>query len=706
MPSSTRRLRGGIRSRMTALVVGGVATTAVLLSGFGAWQAGRTGDHVVEEVDGLTDQQLERITDGVHAVVATQADSVSLKVSSDLEVARDVLARSGGLRLGAQTVTWTATNQVTKEQQSVELPRAMAGTTWLGQNKDLAATTPVVDDIKRLVGGTATLFQRMPDGSMLRVATNVETLDATRAIGTFIPAVGADGARNAVISAVEAGQTYRGNAFVVNAYYVSAYEPVLSPTGELIGMLYVGVQQESIPTLRASLLATTAGPHGFVEVLGGTGDRAGKLLVTEREGVTTAEEVTDADGRAYLVEAVAAATALQPGEHATVRYRDAETGPHTVRLAYAAGWDWVIAVDATDSDFAGAVETVESGTRRLMTVLLVAGVVAALLAIAVATVASRRMTRPLEKLRDRLADVAEGDGDLTTRLDEDQAGEAGQLARAFNAFVAKVASTVGGVAQVADRLHGTAGQVSTIATELGRASSRSAAQAEATREAAGRVGAHVADMSLGSREMAASITEISRNASEAAAVAGDGVRTVEETVARVQELSASSAQIDEVVKVITSIAEQTNLLALNATIEAARAGESGKGFAVVAHEVKELARETAEATEDISRRVAAIQDSTAAVATAMARVGEVMGSISGYQTNIAGAVEEQTATTEGMQRQMDVTAAAAEEITSSTGAVAEAAVTTDERSGAARTSATELGDLTRELSDLVSRFRH
>ncbi len=178
----------------------------------------------------------------------------------------------------------------------------------------------------------------------------------------------------------------------------------------------------------------------------------------------------------------------------------------------------------------------------------------------------------------------------------------------------------------------------------------------------------------------------------------------ESTNATISKLGESSTEIGNVVKVITSIAEQTNLLALNATIEAARAGEAGKGFAVVANEVKELAQETARATEDISRRVEAIQADTAGAVAAIGEISEVIARINDFQVTIASAVEEQTATTNEMNRSVTEAATGSTEIASNITGVARAAATTTEGVGQSQQTAAELARLSNQLEELCNRF--
>ena len=211
--------------------------------------------------------------------------------------------------------------------------------------------------------------------------------------------------------------------------------------------------------------------------------------------------------------------------------------------------------------------------------------------------------------------------------------------------------------------------------------------------------------SLTTEEMTASIREIAQNATEAASVATGAVGVASQAQDTVASLGESSAEIGQVIKVITSIAQQTNLLALNATIEAARAGDAGKGFAVVANEVKELAKETAKATEDIGRKIEAIQGDTSGAVSAISEISEVIGRINDIQTTIASAVEEQTATTNEIARSVTEAAGGANGIADDISQVASAA--DDTRQGAQNTlqSATELSTMAAELKAQVGRFR-
>ncbi|MGY1761375.1 methyl-accepting chemotaxis protein [Geodermatophilus sp. SYSU D00779] len=672
-----------------------------------AWQSSAFADEARADVEQLVADDLTQTASGVHDVVATQGASTAAKVDSDLAVAQHVLAQAGGLRLDRGTVTWQAKNQFSGEVTPVVLPRASVGGTWLGQNTDPGVPTPVVDQVQALVGGTATVFQRTgPAGDMLRVATNVVGTTGSRAIGTYIPATNPDGAPNPVLAAVLAGQTYRGNAFVVDSWYVSAYAPLFDGAGQVIGMVYVGQKQQNLPALRESLEQTTVGENGRVEVFGGTGDLRGQVLVS-RGGVRDGEsllDATDAEGTRWVEQVVDAAVALQPGEQATVRYVDAETGPHTVRVSYYQPWNWVIATIARDSDFAGPVGHLESGRSSMLTGVLVAVLVVAAAGGALAWLVGRRLTGPLERLRARMAEIADGEGDLTQRMDESGRDEVGDLSRAFNRFVEKVSATIRDVGACARTLAASAGTVATVADGLGDRAARSRDQARTAQQAAGDISAGVTSAAAGAEQMGASIAEIARSASEAARVGRSAADLARQTETTVAALGASSAEIGDVVKVIAAVAEQTNLLALNATIEAARAGEAGKGFAVVANEVKELAQEASRASEEITQRVQGIQADTSAAVGSIGRIAEVVRDMNDHQTTIASAVEEQTAVTNELTHSVGAAADGATAFTSTLTAVSEDAERSAADVDSARTAARELDRLTQELTRLLGVF--
>jgi methyl-accepting chemotaxis protein len=312
--------------------------------------------------------------------------------------------------------------------------------------------------------------------------------------------------------------------------------------------------------------------------------------------------------------------------------------------------------------------------------------------------------RDLVNYNTAIAQAAEklGRGDLTVQIAA--RSERDLLAKNFTHAVGSIRDTIREMAEGSSNLAAASEELSATSAQMSNNAEETAAQAGAVSSAAEQISANVQTVVSGAGEMTASIRAISSNAHNAAKVAGNGVKIAGEANQRVAKLNESSQEIGQVIKVITSIAEQTHLLALNATIEAARAGEAGKGFAVVANEVKELAKESAKATEDISRKIEAIQADTKGAIEGITEISQIIAQINDIQNTIAAAVEEQSATTNEISRNVNDVATGNQEIARNITGVATAAKSTTEGAEYTNNAAGELARLASTMQTLVRQF--
>ena len=311
-----------------------------------------------------------------------------------------------------------------------------------------------------------------------------------------------------------------------------------------------------------------------------------------------------------------------------------------------------------------------------------------------------------QKVDSMLAVVAAAaEGDLTREVTVGGADSIGKMGEGLGKFFADLRGNITSIAQTAVALSSASEQLTTVSQQMSANSEETAAQANTVANAAENVTQNLHSVATGAEEMTTTVQSIATNAGDAAKVAAEAVQTAHTANATVAKLGASGAEIGQVIKVITSIAQQTNLLALNATIEAARAGESGKGFAVVANEVKELAKQTARATEDISQKITAIQEDTRRAVESIGSITSIINRINDISGTIATAVEQQSATTNEMSRNVSEAAHGSSEILENIKGVAEAAESTTRGAQDAQRAAQQLAAMSTQLRGLVDQFK-
>ena len=685
----------------------------------------------------LADADFNHLVQGVYTLAITQQELIEKEIASSLNVAEDLAQKQGGLNLGAETIGWDAVNQLSKEKTVVSLPKMQVGTEWLGQIKGKETIVPVVDEVRNLVQTTCTIFQRMnPAGDMLRVATNVMLADGQRAIGTYIPGTNADGSANPVIQTVMKGETFVGRAFVVNAWYITAYKPIFDAGQQIIGMLYVGVPQESTVSLRKAIMEMVVGQTGNVEVL----DSKGAYVISKGGGQDgkVVLDLKDANGLAYVQEIIKAALALGPGEVGELQtsWNESSTEESRIKLfkfTYFKKWDWVIVASTFQDEILGSAHLIEEKARHGL--IWMVGLV--MLSIVVSSriwfFVARGIARPVQDAVNRLRDIAEGEGDLTMRLESTSGDEIGEMARWFNVFVEKLQGIISKVSGNTVAVEKSSHDLMDIAAEMAEksddTSSRASSVATAAEEMSSNLNAVAAAMEQSStnasmvsnaaEQMAATFGNIVRNVESATAISGKAVEQTAGTAGKMAILGQAAISIGRVTETITEISEQTNLLALNATIEAARAGDAGKGFAVVANEIKDLARQTATATLDIKRQIEEIQSTTSETVREIDQIADVISRVNDIVASISADVEAQSTSTQEIAENIAQASVGIQEVNENVGQssrvatdmamdiamVNTAAETISGSSAKVKTSAQDLQNMASELSRLVGSFK-
>ena len=593
-----------------------------------------------DELENLVEKNIEQITKDVYGLCETANDLIQRKIDYDLNVARKILNQHGKVSLGRETVEWDAKNQFNNNSLPVRLPKLFVGKTWLGKNNEFSRKSPIVDDVKELVGGTCTIFQKMNEqGDMLRVATNVEKLDHTRAIGTYIPAINPDGKSNPVITTVLSGNPYRGLAYVVNAWYLTAYEPINDMNGKILGVLYVGERLESVESLRKTILNIQVGKTGYVWVLHGTGKDKGTYIVSkngERDGENILDKV-DADGNYFVQTIIQKALLQKNGEVLFQRYPWKDTSQSVEKMkkssyTYFEPWDWVIGAGIYEEDYNASKQHIKDVMHNLVVKLALYGIIIVCVAVFSAYYLGKKMTKPLDLVINLAKQIASGNvhdvkNDLSAITSQQQAksrnkyflkniDETTQLLEAFDTMTNSLHSLIG-------QVHRSGIQVTTSATEI--SASIRQLQATVTEQAAStkEVSATSKEISGTSVDLVFTIDGVNDSVSETASMADFGrsnlnnmesvmqrlIKATGSISSKLADINTKTNKISSVGTTINKISDQTHLLSLNAAIEAEKAGEYGKGFSVVAREINRLSDQTSVATQEIEYMVKEMQSS-------------------------------------------------------------------------------------------------
>jgi methyl-accepting chemotaxis protein len=595
-------------------------------------QSKLTLDVSAEESIKLAYTDLDHIAEGVYRMAESQQEVLEKQMLHSLNVARDIVERQGGFSFSDEKIAWTGVNQYTQNPVAVKLSKMLIGYTWLGQTKEAQKQVPVVDEVQRLTEVTCTIFQRMnPEGDMLRVATNVLKADGSRAIGTYIPAVNPDGSPNPVISSVMRGQTFNGRAYVVNKWYITAYEPIYDMENNIVGVLYVGVPQESAKSLRQAIMDIQVGTTGYVYIL----DSKGNYVISQggkRDGEYI-WEAKDSDGRLFIQSICNKAVKLKPNEFAEERYPwqnpgDPKPRMKVARLKYFAPWDWVIGAGSYEEEFLAGPNRIGQMAKRGNMIMLLVTIFSLAAAGLTWFLVSRGLSRPIVNIAETVRKVAL-DRDFTVDVPVESSDEVGSMAAEFNNLLHElrnsfqVVNTSAGdvekksldmsqrAAANKERAEEEVKQVEEIArvlNDMGVTAGEVAQASNAQKDAAEQSSQAIASLLQAMEEVADS----TRKQTDSANDANERVTVMGETGAKVVETAAK--QSEAVLKVTESI-EQIARSVEDMNQAAKRASEHGRTALGAAeegnqsvHATVEGMRAIAESSEQISEIISVITE--------------------------------------------------------------------------------------------------
>ncbi len=401
-------------------------------------------------------------------------------------------------------------------------------------------------------------------------------------------------------------------------------------------------------------------------------------------------------------------------------------------------WDWNIGTgvytDDVDKVVAKESKLIKDNISAAIIKLLAIGIAVAIIALFTAYfIIAKGVVGPIRKIIDMLKDIAEGEGDLTRRIEDKSGDETQELAEWFNQFIENIQEMIKKVktdtvtltdasstlASVSDEMNSSAESTTDRANTVSAASEEMSTNMTSIAAAMEQATTNLNMVSAAAEEMTSTINEIAQNSENARGITRDAVSKTDDASSQVNELGASANEISKVVETITDISEQVNLLALNATIEAARAGEAGKGFAVVANEIKDLANQTAKASNEIKEKIDRIQSSTDGTVNQISSISSIVGEINDIVSTIATAVEEQSVTTKEIAENVSQASLGVGEVNenvnqgsiASQGVSEEIAQVTESSnemsssSSQVKSKAEELSGLANILSEMMGKFR-